>query len=141
MKKIRMFIKDTSLRKLQAISDDSYLYNYIVNNYTELDEENIFRNPDILKRIGQMFYISKNNITDDDLIVWNETNYHLKDKDISYYVVIIDEDNEACFVYNNLKDTIPILGISYNSVDSDTINKIERFNNEIMSEIETEMEV
>ena len=140
MKKLRMFIKDTSLKKLQAISDDSYLYNYIVNNYTELDEDNIFRNPDILKRIGQMFYLSKNNITDNDLIVWNETNYHLKDKDISYYVVIIDEDNEACFVYNNLKDTIPILGISYNSVDSDTINKIERFNNEIMLEIETEME-
>lgn len=140
MKKLRMFIKDTSLKKLQAISDDSYLYNCIVNNYTELDEDNIFRNPDILKRIGQMFYLSKNNITDDDLIVWNETNYHLKDKDISYYVVIIDEDNEACFVYNNLKDTIPILGISYNSVDSDTINKIERFNNEIMLEIETEME-
>lgn len=126
-----MFIKDTSLKKLQAISDDSYLYNYIVNNYTELDEDNIFRNPDILKRIGQMFYLSKNNITDNDLIVWNETNYHLKDKDISYYVVIIDEDNEACFVYNNLKDTIPILGISYNSNDSDSINKIERFNNEI----------
>ena len=141
MKKLRMFIKDTSLKKLQAISDDSYLYNCIVNNYTELDEDNIFRNPDILKRIGQMFYLSKNNITDDDLIVWNETNYHLKDKDISYYVVIIDEDNEACFVYNNLKDTIPILGISYNSVDSDSINKIESFNNEIMSEIETEMEV
>ena len=131
MKKLRMFIKDTSLKKLQAISDDSYLYNCIVNNYTELDEDNIFRNPDILKRIGQMFYLSKNNITDDDLIVWNETNYHLKDKDISYYVVIIDEDNEACFVYNNLKDTIPILGISYNSVDSDSINKIESFNNEI----------
>ena len=134
MKKLRMFIKDTSLKKLQAISDDSYLYNYIVNNYTELDEDNIFRNPDILKRIGQMFYLSKNNITDDDLIVWNETNYHLKDKDISYYVVIIDEDNEACFVYNNLKDIIPILGISYNSVDSDTINKIERFNDEIEME-------
>ena len=134
MKKLRMFIKDTSLKKLQAISDDSYLYNCIVNNYTELDEDNIFRNPDILKRIGQMLYLSKNSITDDDLIVWNETNYHLKDKDISYYVVIIDEDNEACFVYNNLKDTIPILGISYNSVDSDTINKIERFNDEIEME-------
>ena len=115
MKKLRMFIKDTSLKKLQAISDDSYLYNCIVNNYTELDEDNIFRNPDILKRIGQMFYLSKNNITDNDLIVWNETNYHLK-------------------------DIIPILGISYNSVDSDTINKIERFNNEIMLELETEME-
>ena len=57
-----MFIKDTSLKKLQAISDDSYLYNYIVNNYSELSEDNIFRNPDILKRIGQMYFISKNNI-------------------------------------------------------------------------------
>ena len=49
---------------LKAFSDDSYLYNYIVNNYSELSEDNIFRNPDILKRIGQMYFISKNNIYD-----------------------------------------------------------------------------
>ena len=140
MKNLRMFIKDTSLKKLQAISDDSYLYNYIVNNYSELSEDNIFRNPDILKRIGQMYFISKNNISEDDITVWNETNYHLKDKNVSFYLVIIDDENKACFVYNNLKETIPLLGISANSTISDSVSKIERLNNELELELE-EMEI
>ena len=140
MKNLRMFIKDTSLKKLQAISDDSYLYNYIVNNYSELSEDNIFRNPDILKRIGQMYFISKNNISEDDITVWNETNYHLKDKNVSFYLVIIDDENKACFVYNNLKETITLLGISANSTISDSVSKIERLNNELELELE-EMEM
>ena len=135
MKNLRMFIKDTSLKKLQAISDDSYLY-----NYSELSEDNIFRNPDILKRIGQMYFISKNNISEDDITVWNETNYHLKDKNVSFYLVIIDDENKACFVYNNLNETIPLLGISANSTISDSVSKIERLNNELELELE-EMEM
>ena len=30
---------------LKAFSDEVYLYEYIVNNYSELPEEKIFRNP------------------------------------------------------------------------------------------------
>ena len=44
---------------LQAFSDESYLYNYIVNNYSELPEDNIFRNPTFLKKLDEMFYLSK----------------------------------------------------------------------------------
>ena len=47
---------------LQAFSDEVYLYDYIVNNYSELPEENIFRNPTLVKRIEEMIYLSKNNI-------------------------------------------------------------------------------
>ena len=42
---IRLFIKCKNLDMLQAFSDEVYLYEYIVNNYSELPEENIFRNP------------------------------------------------------------------------------------------------
>ena len=52
---------------LQAFSDESYLYNYIVNNYSELAEDNIFRNPTFLKKLEEMIYFSKNNISVDDI--------------------------------------------------------------------------
>lgn len=54
MKNIRLFIESNKLDMLKAFLDDSYLYNYIVNNYSELPEDNIFRNPTILKKINNM---------------------------------------------------------------------------------------
>lgn len=83
---------------LQAFSDESYLYNYIVNNYSELAEDNIFRNPTFLKKLEEMIYFSKNNISIDDVIVWNETSQELKNKNVSYYAVIIDPANGS-FTY------------------------------------------
>ena len=68
---------------LQTFSDESYLYNYIVNNYSELAEDNIFRNPTFLKKLEEMIYFSKNNISVDDVIVWNETSQELKNKNVS----------------------------------------------------------
>ena len=90
MKNIRLFIKDKNLNMLKAFSDESYLYNYIVNNYSELPEENIFRNPTIIKKINEMIYISKDNISSDDEIVWNETSKDLKSKNVSFYAVVLE---------------------------------------------------
>ena len=70
---------------LQAFSDESHLYNYIVNNYSELPEDNIFRNHTFLKKLGEMIYFLKNDISVDDVIVWNETSQELKNKNVSYY--------------------------------------------------------
>ena len=55
------------------------------------------------------------------------------------------KDPEECFLhlqnfYNNLKETIPLLGISANSTISDSVSKIERLNNELELELE-EMEM
>ena len=71
MKNIRLFIKSKNLDMLQAFSDESYLYNYFVNNYSELPEDNIFRNPTLIKRLEEIIYFSKNDISSDDVIVWN----------------------------------------------------------------------
>ena len=84
MKNIRLFIESNKLDMLKAFSDDSYLYNYIVNNYSELPEDNIFRNPTILKKINNMIYFSKIGITEDDEFVWKETSQDLKNKNVSY---------------------------------------------------------
>ena len=115
MKNIRLFIESNKLDMLKAFSDDSYLYNYIVNNYSELPEDNIFRNPTILKRINDMIYFSKTGITEDDEFVWKETSQDLKNKNISYYAVILNPNNESFLIYNNLKDKIPYIEIDKNT--------------------------
>lgn len=139
MKNIRLFIKSKNLDMLQAFSDESYLYNYIVNNYSELPEDNIFRNPTLIKRLEEMIYFSKNDISNDDVIVWNETSRDLKSKNISFYAVILDSENGSFTTYNNLKASIPYLQINLNTDVFDTVNKIEQFNKELEFEEEMEM--
>lgn len=139
MKNIRLFIKSKNLDMLQAFSDEVYLYDYIVNNYSELPEENIFRNPTLVKRIEEMIYFSKNNISNDDVIVWNETSRDLKSKNISFYAVILDSENGSFTTYNNLKASIPYLQINSNTDVFEAVNKIEQFNKELEFEEEMEM--
>ena len=139
MKNIRLFIKSKNLDMLQAFSDESYLYNYIVNNYSELPEDNIFRNPTLIKRLEEMIYFSKNDISNDDVIVWNETSRDLKSKNISFYAVILDSENGPFTTYNNLKASIPYLQINLNTDVFDAVNKIEQFNKELEFEEEMEM--
>lgn len=139
MKNIRLFIKCKNLDMLQAFSDEVYLYDYIVNNYSELPEENIFRNPTLVKRIEEMIYFSKNNISNDDVIVWNETSRDLKSKHISFYAVILDSENGSFTTYNNLKASIPYLQINSNTDVFEAVNKIEQFNKELEFEEEMEM--
>lgn len=139
MKNIRLFIKSKNLDMLQAFSDESYLYNYIVNNYSELFEDNIFRNPTLIKRIEEVIYFSKNDISNDDVIVWNETSKDLKSKNISFYAIILDSENGSFTTYNNLKTSIPYLQINSNTDVFEAVNKIEKFNKELEYEEEMEM--
>ena len=139
MKNIRLFIKSKNLDMLQAFSDESYLYNYFVNNYSELPEDNIFRNPTLIKRLEDIIYFSKNDISSDDVIVWNETSRDLKSKNISFYAVILDSENGSFTTYNNLKASIPYLQINSNTDVFEAVNKIEQFNKGLEYEEEMEM--
>lgn len=139
MNNLRLFIEKDYLKMLQAFADDGYLYNYIVNNYSELSEDNIFRNPTVLKEIENMIYLAKNNISLDDKIVWEETNKELKKKKVSFYAVITDRKSGAFFVYNNLDNEIPYLKINKDTDLFDAIRKIEEFNMEIEYEEDMEM--
>lgn len=139
MKNIRLFIKCKNLDMLQAFSDEVYLYDYIVNNYSELPEENIFRNPTLVKRIEEMIYLSKNNISNDDVIVWNETSRDLKSKNVSFYAVILDPENGSFTIYDNLKSSIPYLQINSNTDVFEAVKKIEQFNKGLEYEEEMEM--
>lgn len=139
MKNIRLFIKAKNFDMLQAFSDESYLYNYIVNNYSELPEDNIFRNPTFLKKLDEMIYLSKDNISTDDEIVWSETSRDLKSKNVSFYAVVLDPTNGSFVVYDNLKTSIPYLQINSNTEIFEAVNKIEKFNKSLEYEEEMEM--
>lgn len=139
MKNIRLFIKAKNFDMLQAFSDESYLYNYIVNNYSELPEDNIFRNPTFLKNLDEMIYLSKDNISTDDEIVWSETSRDLKSKNVSFYAVVLDPTNGSFVVYDNLKTSIPYLQINSNTEIFEAVNKIEKFNKSLEYEEEMEM--
>lgn len=139
MKNIRLFIESNKLDMLKAFSDDSYLYNYIVNNYSELSEDNMFRNPTILKKINNMIYFSKTEITEDDEFVWKETSQNLKNRNVSYYAVVLDPKNGSLFIYNNLKNKIPYIEIDRDTDLFESINKIEKFNKGLEYEEEMEM--
>lgn len=139
MKNIRLFIQNKNLDMLQAFSDESYLYNYMVNNYSELPEDNIFRNQTLLKKIEEMIYFSKDNISTNDVIVWNETSQELKAKNVSFYAVILDPKNGSFTIYNNLKSSIPYIQINSNTDIFEAVNKIEQFNKEVEYEGEMEM--
>ena len=139
MKNIRLFIKEKNLDLLRAFADESYLYNYIVNNYSELPEDNIFRNPTFLKEIESVIYISKDDITDDDEMVWNETSKDLIVKNVSFFAIILDTKKGYFITYNNLKNNIPYLNINVNTDSFEAIKKIEEFNKNIEYEEEMEM--
>ena len=86
-----------------------------------------------------MIYFSKNNISNDDVIVWNETSKDLISKDISFYAVILDPKNGSFTIYNNLKSNIPYLHINSRTDIFEAVNKIEQFNKELENEEEMEM--
>lgn len=139
MNNLKLFIEKDYIQMLQAFADDSYLYNYIVNNYSELSEDNIFRNPTILKKIDEMIYLSKDNISLDDKIVWDETSEELRKKKVSYFAVITDQKSGAFFIYNNLDKEIRYLDINKNTDSFDAIRKIESFDIELQNDEEMEM--
>lgn len=139
MNNLRLLIKKEYYKMLQAFADDSYLYNYIVNNYSELAEDNIFRNPTILRQIDEMIFFSKNNISSDDKLVWEELNKELRNKNISFLTIINDKTSGSFFVYNNLKEKILYLDIDKNTDLFDTVKRVEELNNELENEDEMEM--
>lgn len=129
MKSLKLFIQAKDFKRLLAFSDEGYLYNYIVNNATELDENNIFRNPTISMKLEDMIYIAKMDINKDDELVWKETSRDLRRKKVSYCAVILDSKDNTFTVDRNLTDRMSYLE---NNTDAEIVkimNKIERLVN------------
>ncbi|MBS5854364.1 MAG: hypothetical protein KIC56_03960 [Clostridium sp.] len=128
MKSLKLFIRAKDFKRLLAFSDEGYLYNYIVNNATELDEDNIFRNPTISMKLEDMIYIAKMNINKDDELVWKETSRDLRRKKVSYCAIIIDSKDNTFTVDRNLIDKMPYLE---NNTDTEVIRITDELEKQI----------
>ena len=70
MKNLKLVISRDGLDLVKAVADESYLYRYIVNNYTELSSTNIFYNPDLCENLSsESLLFIKLNLNEDDEIV------------------------------------------------------------------------
>ena len=136
LKSIKLIISQAGMEQLKAFADDSYLYRYIVNNYTELSDTNIFHNPDIEN------YLSKENLSFDDELVIKDALQELIKKNATFYAYVSDDETGAFFVCKNFsgKINLPIVDNMYRNIDDfEVVNNIESCINEL--ENQEEMEV
>ncbi len=143
MKSLKLIISEKGLEKLRAFADESYLYRYIVNNYTELYEANIFNNPDLSKKLSEenLLFI-KFNLTEDDELVVNDAMQDLRKSNATFYAYIYDDISKAFCIYRNFsgKLNLPLINNMFSEIDDfKVIKNIENYVFEL--EIEDEMEV
>ena len=140
MKCIRLIISKTGYKALKAFADDNYLYEYIVNNSSELDEINILNNPTLKKEIGDYIFFSKDNISYEDEIIWIQSIQDIKTKNASYYAVILDTETHEMKILKNLSGNInlPIVNMPIKFDDFEIIKKIEEY---VLNEVNNYMEI
>lgn len=139
MKCVRLIISKDGYEALRAFADDNYLYEYIANNTAELDEINILNNPNIKKQIGDYIFFSKDNINDEDEIVWIQSIEDIRKKNASYYAVILNTETLEIKVFENLsgKINLPIVNMPVKFDDFEIIKRIEEYNsNELSYDLE-----
>lgn len=143
MKSIKLIISKAGLEQLKAFADESYLYRYIVNNYTELSDVNIFNKPDIENYLSnENLLFVKFDLTNDDELVIDDTLQDLKNKNTTFYAYVFDDESKAFCIYKNFsgKINLPIVDNFYQNIDDfSVISNIEKYVNEL--EYEDEMEV
>jgi len=140
MKNIRLVMSKKGFDILKAFADDSYLYNYIVNNPSELWEDNILNNPDVLQQYDEDIFFSKDYINEDDEYVLKDSITDVKAKNISYYMVLIDSETKELTVYKHLfgRVNIPVINVPINEDDFTIIEKLENLSKELSYEEEME---
>ena len=143
LKSIKLIISKEGLEQIKSFADESYLYRYIVNNYTELSSTNIFYNPDLYENLSkESLLFVKFDLNEDDEIVIKDVMQELKRKNATYYAYILDEDTKAFYLYKNFsgKLNLPIINNLFENIDDfKVIENIEEYVKQM--EIEDEMEV
>ena len=122
------------MEQLKAFADDSYLYRYIVNNYTELSDTNIFHNPDIENYLSKenLLFVKFNLSFDDELVIKDALQELIK-KNATFYAYVSDDETGAFFVCKNFsgKINLPIVDNMYRNIDDfEVVNNIESYINE-----------
>lgn len=106
MKCIRLIISKEGYESLKAFADDNYLYEYIANNPSELDDINILRNPTQKHQIDNYIFFSRDNINNEDEFIFIESIKDIKRKNASYYAVILNTETLEVKIFQNLSGKI-----------------------------------
>ena len=138
MKCVRLIISKNGYESLKAFADDNYLYEYIANNSSELNDINILRNPTLKQQIGDYIFFSKDNINNEDEFILIESIEDIRRKNASYYAVILNTETLEVKIFQNLsgKINLPIVNMLVNS--SEFMKEIEEYNS---SELNYDMEL
>jgi uncharacterized protein YrzB (UPF0473 family) len=138
MKNVRLIITEKGLETLKAFAEENYLGNYIASDENDLYYKNILNFPDVLEMIkNDIVLFAKNDISEDDELVWVETMSDMKRKNATYYSFIFDTNTKVIKEFSNESGKIKLPFFDLDSFDK--INKIENMLNEKILEEDLEI--
>ena len=138
MKNVRLIITEKGFETLKAFAEENYLGNYIASNENDLYYKSILNFPDVFETIkNDIVLFSKDDISEDDELVWIETMSDMKKKNATYYSFIFDTNIRVIKEFSNESGKIKLPFFDLDSFEK--INKIENMLNEKVLEEDLEI--
>ena len=138
MKNVRLIITQKALETLKAFAEENYLGNYIASNENDLYYKSILNFPDVFETIkNDIVIFAKDNISEDDELVWIETMSDMKRKNATYYSFIFDTNTRVIKEFSNESGKVKLPFFDLDSFEK--INKIENMLNEKILEEDLEI--
>lgn len=138
MKNVRLIITQKGLETLKAFAEENYLGNYIASNENDLYYKSILNFPDVFETIkNDIVIFAKDNISEDDELVWIETMSDMKRKNATYYSFIFDTNTRVIKEFSNESGKVKLPFFDLDSFEK--INKIENILNEKILEEDLEI--
>ena len=138
MKNVRLIITQKGLETLKAFAEENYLGNYIASNENDLYYKSILNFPDVFETIkNDIVIFAKDNISEDDELVWIETMSDMKRKNATYYSFILDTNTRVIKEFSNESGKVKLPFFDLDSFEK--INKIENMLNEKILEEDLEI--
>lgn len=138
MKNVRLIITEKGFETIKAFAEENYLGNYIASNENDLYYKSILNFPDVFESIkNDIVLFSKDDISEDDELVWIETMSDMKKKNATYYSFIFDTNTRVIKEFFNESGKIKLPFFDLDSFEK--INKIENMLNEKVLEEDLEI--
>ena len=129
MKNIRLIITKKGFDILKAFAEENYLTKYIASNDNDLYYKSILNFPDVLEILkNDITLFAKDNISEDDELVWVQTMSDMKNKNATYYSFIVDTDTKTIQEFSNESGKIKLPFWDLDSFEK--IHKIESLVND-----------
>lgn len=138
MKKVRLIITEKGLETLKAFAEENYLGNYIASNDNDLYYKCILNFPDVLETLkSDILLFAKDDISEDDELVWVQTMSDMKKKNATYYSFIFDTNTKVIQEFSNESGKIKLPFFDLESFEK--ISKIESIVNDRVLEEDLEI--